>query len=210
MKENFWQLILITNKGKLPTDSYLEFVALCVKAGVTSVQLREKNLSRQAHFHFGQSLKAILNTTHTPLIINDDVDLCLELDVAGVHLGQSDGDPIIARKRLGPSKYIGLSVNTFTDIEKANNLPVDYLGLGAVFPTNSKQNIKTIWGLDGLKQASLMSTYPIIALGGIDESNVVSVIKCGASGVAAICAFHEARNPYRTAKNLINLITHAQ
>lgn len=205
-KKNFYKLTLVTNKNRQPIEPYLEFILTCIKAGITSVQLREKNLSKKDLLSFGHCVKELLDPFNIPLIINDHVNICLELNAAGVHLGQLDEDIISARQILGPEKIIGLSVNTMGQIQHANNLPIDYIGLGAIFRTQSKLNIETIWELSGLKVAVAISSHPIIAIGGINVDNVYAVMKSGASGVAAIGAFHDAADPYMTTQNLITTI----
>ncbi|AFJ42904.1 thiamine phosphate synthase [Francisella orientalis] len=209
MKENFWQLTLVTNKGNIPTAPYLECIEVCLKAGITCVQLREKSLPGEDLLDFGSSLKRLLDLYNVPLIVNDNVDLCIKLSAFGVHLGQSDTTIEKARSILGADKIIGLSVNTIEQIQNSRTLPIDYIGVGAIFPTNNKPDVETIWGLSGLRQASLIPSHPIIAIGGIDESNTFSVINSGANGIAAIGAFHQAADPFLTTKNLIKIINEA-
>lgn len=206
MKENFWQLTLVTNKGSAPAAPYLEFIKVCLKAGITCVQLREKSLPQEELLHFGSSLKRLLDLYNIPLIVNDDIDLCIKLSAFGVHLGQSDTEVTKARSALGADRIIGLSVNTIKQIQNSLTLPIDYIGVGAIFPTHNKPDVETIWGLSGLSQASLVSSRPIVAIGGIDESNTFSVINSGADGIAAIGAFHQAADPFLTTKNLIKII----
>ncbi|PPE05359.1 thiamine phosphate synthase [Holospora curviuscula] len=206
MKENFLQLMLVTNKGNTPTVPYLEFIEACLKGGVTCVQLREKSLLHEDLLYFGSALKRLMDVYNVPLIVNDDIDLCIKLRAFGVHLGQADTEITKARSVLGSDKIIGLSVNTMVHIQNSLTLPIDYIGVGAIFPTNNKPNIETIWGLDGLNHAFLVSSRPIVAIGGIDESNAFSVINSGANGIAAIGAFHQAKDPFLTTKNLINII----
>ena len=209
MKENFWQLTLVTNKGNTPTAPYLEFIEVCLKAGITCVQLREKSLLHEDLWDFGSSLKRLLDLYNVPLIVNDDIDLCIKLCAFGVHLGQSDTEVTKARSTLGPDKIIGLSVNTIEQIQNSLTLPIDYIGVGAIFPTHNKPDVGTIWGLSGLNQASLVSSHHIVAIGGIDESNAFSVINSGADGIAAIGAFHDSKDPFLTTKNLIKIIKEA-
>jgi thiamine-phosphate pyrophosphorylase len=206
MKENFWLLTLVTNKGNTSTASYLEFIEVCLKAGITCVQLREKSLPNEELFHFGSLLKRILDLYNIPLIVNDDIDLCIKLRAFGIHLGQSDTAITQARSALGASKIIGSSINTIEQIQSSLTLAVDYIGVGAIFPTNNKPDVETIWGLSGLNQASLVSSLPIVAIGGIDESNAFSVINSGADGIAAIGAFHYSKDPFLTTNNLIKII----
>ena len=206
MKENFLQLMLVTNKGNTPTVPYLEFIEACLKGGVTCVQLREKSLLHEDLLYFGSALKRLMDVYNVPLIVNDDIDLCIKLRACGVHLGQADTEITKARSVLGSDKIIGLSVNTMVHIQNSLTLPIDYIGVGAIFPTNNKPNIETMWGLDGLNHAFLVSSRPIVAISGIDESNAFSVINSGANGIAAIGAFHQAKDPFLTTKNLINII----
>ena len=200
------QLILVTNRGSHCFDNYLEFIEHCVKSGVTAIQLREKQLSYDELLLFGKTLKSILDPLHIPLIINDHVKLCLDLDGSGVHLGQSDLDVMKARSMLSSQKIIGLSVNSIEQLKQANTLPLDYVGIGAIFPTENKPNIETIWGLDKLKKAAAISKHPIVAIGGITEHNARDVIRSGSHGIAAIGAFHDTLDPYRTTQNLSHII----
>ena len=138
MKANFWQLMLVTNRADLPLIPYLQLIEICIKSGITSVQLREKYLSKVALFDFAYTLKQLLDTHNIPLIINDDVDLCSKLDATGVHLGQSDTKISEARAILGADKIIGLSVNSIEQIQRSNSQPINYIGLSAIFPTRNK------------------------------------------------------------------------
>jgi len=198
--------MLVTNKGNLPIDDYLKFIAICASAGITSVQLREKKLSRAALLDFGGKLKAILKPFKIPLIINDNVEVAYQLDAEGVHLGQSDGSALEARQKLGKDKIIGLSISTKEQLQAANTLPIDYVGIGAIFPTRNKANISTIWGCEGLKKIAPLSVRPVIAIGGINETNILEVIRAGAHGIAAIGAFHDTQEPENTIRNLSNNI----
>lgn len=203
---DFYSLTLVTNKGSKPLKPYLSFVEKCLKGGVTCVQLREKTLTQRELFLFATELKSLLDHYEIPLIINDHVDLCLKLDAFGIHLGQSDDAVSHARKVLGDQKIIGLSVNTIEQLKQASDLPINYLGVGAIFPTRNKPDVETIWGIEGLKEGSSLTNYPIVAIGGIEENNALSVIKAGATGLAAIGAFHEASDPFLVTKQLVNLI----
>ena len=188
----FSNLILLTNKCDVDDESYVDFVLQCVHAGVNCVQLHEKHLDAKELYQFAKLLHHSLQKYKVPLIINDNVELCLSLDADGVHLGQSDCSSVLARRILGKGKIIGLSVNDFDDMLVSNIMPIDYIGVGAIFPTKSKKDVKTIWGLNGLEKAVLLSKHPIVAIGGITENNVAQVIQCGADAIAAIDVFHSA------------------
>lgn len=206
MKNNLLKLTLVTHQSHLPVSKYLNFVTLCAKSGLTAVQLRQKNWSFSTLLEFGQKLHEQLQPFNIPLIVNDDLILCQKLDAEGLHLGQDDGNILHTRHILGEKKIIGLSVNTLTQLEQAAHLPIDYVGIGAIFPTNNKPNIQTIWGIEGLKEASKHTTHPIIAIGGIDESNAEQVMQAGAYGIAAIDAFHRTTHPSLITKCLRNTV----
>ena len=198
--------MLITNRQNKPMVDYLKFIKSCATAGITSVQLREKGQSRDDLLMFGQQLKRILAPLNIPLIINDDLELALELDADGVHLGQTDGDPIWARKKLGPSKLIGVSIDSEENLIRANTLPIDYVGIGAIFLTTNKKNINTLWGTEGLQRLALGTHHPIVGIGGINENNAADVLSSGAQGIAIIGALHDAENPHQITKALRHII----
>ncbi|MEF9496605.1 thiamine phosphate synthase [Chlamydia sp. 04-14] len=206
MEEDFFKLILITNRQNSPIEGYLDFVSECVQSGVTAVQLREKELSHREILSFGEALKSILDPLEIPLIISDSVSVCLDLDASGVHLGQTDGDVIEARELLGPDKIIGWNVNTLDQLLNANTLPIDYLGLSAMFATQNKPDATNLWGFSGLEQAVSLCEHPIIAIGGIDESNAAEVVEAGAAGIAAIGVFHSAQNASLVTKTLREIV----
>jgi thiamine-phosphate pyrophosphorylase len=206
MNDQFFKLTLITNKSNTPLKEYFDLISTCVKSGVTVVQLREKSMGHDELIEFGKELHKLLKQLRVPLIVNDHLHVCLKLNAEGLHLGQTDGDVREARSLLGPNKIIGQSINTLKQLEIANTLPLDYVGVGAIFPTQSKSDVETIWGLDGLKQAAGISKHPIIALGGIDDGNAASVMGVGASGVASIASFHASCDPKNVTENLRNIV----
>lgn len=206
MTNHFYKLTLITNKGDIPLYDYLTFIETCAKSGITSLQLREKNTFYEDLLEFGRNIKKILAPHNIPFIINDDLDLAIELNADGIHLGQTDGDPIAARKHLGPDKVIGVSINSLKNLHDSNELPINYVGIGAIFPTDNKPNITTIWGIEGLKNLASLSKHPIVAIGGINEANAPEVISGGAHGIAVIGALHDAIDPALATKSLRQII----
>ncbi|MCW8451846.1 thiamine phosphate synthase [Legionella quinlivanii] len=178
-----------------------------IKGGVLSVQYREKNLPPERHYQKAKELKYQLDRFKIPLIINDNVLLAQAIDAAGVHLGQLDQDPEEARGLLGPEKLIGLSIESIPQLKAANHLDcLNYVAASAVFKSSSKQDVKTLWGLDGFEKLVQLSKYPVIAIGGINLGNVSSVMSRGAFGVAVIAAISDADNPEGAAKSLHRLI----
>lgn len=208
MGESFYKLTLVTNRQDTPLTDYLYFISSCASAGITAVQLREKHQSRDFLLMFGRELKRMLDPLHIPLIVNDDLKLALELDASGVHLGQSDGDPAYARKILGPQKIIGVSIDTRENLLKANTLPIDYVGIGAIFATPNKKNVSTIWGIKGLQALSSITKHPIVGIGGINTNNAATIMTSGAHGIAVIGALHDANDPTSATQQLRYIIDH--
>ncbi len=206
MREDFYKLILVTHRQQMPLPDYLRFVEVCAMSGVTSVQLREKEASSEFLFEFGRHLKTLLDPLNVPLVINDNVDLALRLQASGVHLGQTDGCPLMARERLGHDKIIGVSLDCEEDLERANTLPLTYVAAGSVFETKNKSNIRRVWGLEDLQALSRHSKYPLVGIGGIDQGNAASVLHAGAQGIAVVGAIHDAIDPEARTQELRTII----
>lgn len=205
-----YKLMLVTQQGNIPTQDYVKFIQTCAASGITSVQLREKNKPYAALLELGKNIQEILAPYLIPLIINDNIELALALDAAGVHLGQTDCCPQKARDQLGPKKIIGVSIDSLANLQHANQLPINYVGIGSIFPTQNKTNVTHFWGTAGLKQVAPLSTHPIIAIGGINEHNATEVMLAGAHGIAAIGAFHHAVDLPATTKKLRQIINNIQ
>jgi thiamine-phosphate pyrophosphorylase len=201
-----FKLMLLTQKNDTPNAIYLDFIKRCIEGGITAVQIREKNLTDNELLDFAQELQAMLLTAPLPLIINDNVDLAIAVNTAGVHLGQTDGCPIQARQRFGLDKIIGVSIDSIENLYTANQHPIDYVGIGAIFPTQNKSNVQTIWGLKRLRTLAGSSKHPIIAIGGINETNVHEVMLAGAHGIAVIGAAHHATYPTHSLRHIRKII----
>ena len=199
------RLCLVTHMTETSFDLYQQFILQTIAGGVTAIQLRDKNASLDEIHRLALALKNILTPLNIPLIINDHVDIAKDIDAQGVHIGQTDGSPKKARDILGPDKWIGLSVETLDELAIANQLTcIDYIGASAVFPSLTKTNCKTIWGLEGLRTLSAQSTHPVIAIGGINANNIKQTMACGPCGVAVVSAIQGQPNPEIAAQGLIN------
>lgn len=208
LPENFnnkLRLCLVTHMAGMSFDVYQQFILQAIAGGVTAIQLRDKNASLDEIHRLALALKNILTPLDIPLIINDHVDIAKAVDAQGVHIGQSDSSPQVARDILGADKWIGLSVETLEELTIANQLTcIDYIGASAVFPSFTKTNCKTIWGLDGLRTLTAQSTHPVIAIGGININNINQTMACGPCGVAVVSAIQGQPDPKTAAQNLIN------
>jgi thiamine-phosphate pyrophosphorylase len=179
-----------------------EVVSEAVKGGVTVVQLREKDASTGEFIELARRLMTLLKPLRIPLIINDRVDVTLAVDADGVHIGQSDMSYEDARRLLGPDKIIGLSVENFKDIEAANALDVDYIGISPVYGTPTKTDTAEPFGLEGLRKAVQMSVHPTVAIGGMNASTIAEVMAAGTDGVAVVSAICSAENIRKATSDL--------
>ncbi|WP_158125157.1 thiamine phosphate synthase [Vibrio fluvialis] len=181
-------------------------VKQAIAGGVSLVQVREKQGDVRTFIERAAAVKAVLSGSGVPLIINDRVDVALAVHADGVHLGQSDMPATLARQLLGPDKLIGLSVENEQQFEQAQSLPVDYLGLSAIFATPTKTNTVKHWGLDGLNWAMARSRLPMVAIGGLNTSNIGAVAQTGVQGIALVSAISHAPDPQQAARDLRLLI----
>jgi len=198
---NPYQLYLVTDdRQELET---LQFVVReAIKGGVTAVQVREKHHDVRIFIKRALTIKKILKGTNIPLIINDRVDVALAIEADGIHLGQSDMPPIIARRLVGDDMLIGLSVENEQQLKESQCLPIDYIGLSAIFSTPTKDNIIKQWGIEGLKKAVQYSQLPIVAIGGINELNIQDIAKTQVAGIALISAISQSEQPEMMSKHL--------
>ncbi len=176
-----------------------------VAAGATAVQLRDPACSDEALVRIGRQVRAVL-PPGVPLLVNDRVHLVDAIGADGAHVGQHDMSPTEARARLGAHRYLGLSVQTHEHVEAAEALPpgtIDYLGVGPVWPQNTKLDAAAPSGMERLASIVRASPWPCVAIGGINTARVALVRRTGASGVAvvsAICGRPDVAAATRTLK----------
>lgn len=190
-------------RGKYPLT---EVVLRSLEGGATMIQLRDKHQTTRAMIETAKLLLAMAQQFHVPLIINDRVDVALAVNADGVHLGDDDMPIESARQLLGPDTIIGLSAHTIEEAQSAEARGADYLGVGTVFPTGTKTNIKGIIGSEGLKQICSSVAIPCVAIGGINESNAAALKNSGAKGMAVISALLTSVDPQSTAKTLREIV----
>jgi thiamine-phosphate pyrophosphorylase len=202
-------LYLVTDRDLCGQRPLEDVIVRAVRGGVAYVQLREKEISTRLFVEEAQRIKKLLEQYKIPLIINDCVDVALACGADGVHIGQEDMPYATARSLLGPKAIIGLSVETWEDVEESRKLDVDYIGVSPVFATPTKTDTKGVWGLAGLAKIKAFSRHPIVAIGGINESNAVDVVKAGADCLAVVSAICAANDPEAAARQLKNIIESA-
>lgn len=203
MKFDKKQLLLyaITDRRYLGGRTLEEQVEEALKGGVTMVQLREKDLSDKEFIEEARVLRAICSEYGVPLIINDRVDVALEAGADGVHVGIEDESVSLIRKRVGPGFIIGSTAKTLEQADAAEREGADYIGVGAMFPSPTKETALGI-SLEDLKNISASVSIPSVAIGGISAENIVLLEGGGMSGIAVISAIFAAEDIVKKTKEL--------
>lgn len=197
---------LVTDRGLCRNRSLEDVVLQAVQGGAAYVQLREKDLSTREFVEEALAIKERLRSFRVPLIINDRIDVALACKADGVHVGQGDMPYTTARQLMGPKAIVGLSVETWQDVLDSQALDVDYIGISPVFATPTKTDTKEPWGLDGIRKIKAYSRHPLVAIGGINESNARAVVEAGAPCIAVVSAVCSADDPAKAAARLKNII----
>lgn len=193
-------LYLVTDASLCRGYGLEQTVEEAVKGGVTIVQLRDKHASDEQMIAQAKRLKALLAGTGVPLIINDRLQVALESQADGLHVGQSDAAVQEARRVLGEQAIIGLSINTLAQLQAAPMELLDYVGIGPVFATVSKQNHAQPIGFDGLASLVKACPLPSVAIGGLKAKHAMSVQQADANGLAVISAICGQPDPYQAAR----------
>lgn len=199
-----YSLYLVTDRDLLRGKELQKTVEQAIQGGVTVVQIREKNLSSLEFFQVAGAVKVVTEKYNVPLIVNDRADIALAVDAAGLHIGQDDLPLIAARKLLGPDKIIGVSTATLEEALLAQSQGADYLGVGAIYPTNTKDDADSV-SLPELQAIKAAVQIPVVAIGGINSSNLQAVIKTGVDGAAVVSAIIAAEDPYEATRKLQQL-----
>ena len=192
-------LYLVTDAALCAEAGLESTVEAAVKGGVTMVQLRDKHASDEAMIAQATRLKALLEGTGVPLIINDRLNVAIASRADGLHVGQSDTAVQEARQALGRQAIIGLSINTLEQLQSAPVALLDYVGLGPVFATVSKQDHAQPIGFDGLAELASACPLPSVAIGGLKAEHAAQVSAAGANGIAVISAICGQSDPHQAA-----------
>jgi thiamine-phosphate pyrophosphorylase len=167
--------------------THAEQVSRLAKVGATIVQLREKNLSPVNFYREATEALRVARESEIKIIINDRVDIALALGADGVHLGQDDMPPQAARELLGPDAIIGLSTHNLEQALLATNLPIDYIAIGPIFSTKTKEFSEPVVGLVKLAEVRrVVGGIPLVGIGGINSENSEVVLNAGADAIAVI------------------------
>ena len=190
--KNFGLYLVMTD----PLVGYAKCAEAAVKAGVRIVQLRMKKASREEILRQGREVQSVTAGPDTLFIVNDDPEIALELGADGVHVGQDDVSPREIRKRFPEIGIIGLSTHNLKQVEKAREEKIDYIGVGPVYATPTKEIPDPTLGLDTMRAMIELSPCPAVAIGGINCQNARDVVGAGAKNIAVVRAVCQSNKPY--------------
>jgi len=194
-------LYAVTDRRWLKGSTLSEQVEQAILGGATFVQLREKELDARHYTDEAVVMKALCSRYHVPFVIDDNVDVALMADADGVHVGQSDMEAGDVRALIGENKILGVSAQTVEQAVQAEKKGADYLGVGAVFPTGTKEDADNVTP-ETLKAICDAVSIPVIAIGGINRDNVMRLSGSGICGIAVVSAIFAEKDIRRAAETM--------
>lgn len=180
-----------------------ELAEKALRAGVKAIQFREKKLSTKRMYEIAKRIRVLTEDYGALFFVNDRIDVGLAADADGVHIGQDDMPAEVARE-IFPG-YIGVSASSIEEAKKDEKY-ADYLGVGPVFPTKTKEDAGEAIGIEGLRKVVENVKVPVVAIGSINRENAVEVLKTGVAGIAVISAIAAAEDPEKAARELVELV----
>ena len=198
-------LYAVTDQMWLKDDEKLaDVVESVLQNGATFLQIREKDLAEDAFEAEAERLKTLCAQHGVPFVVNDSVEIALQCDADGVHVGQSDIKGRDIRSIIGPDKILGISAGTVEEAVAAENAGADYIGVGAIFGTSTKKNARSMT-MERLKEIVSSVSIPVVAIGGISTENILQLRGSGVDGVAVVSAIFAAEDPGKATADLLKL-----
>ena len=194
-------LYAVTDRHWLGDRTLYEVVRESLEGGVTFLQLREKDLDDENFYKEAVRLQEMAREYGVPFVVNDNVDIAVRMDADGVHVGQSDMEAGDVRALIGPDKILGVSAQTVEQAVLAEKRGADYLGVGAVFPTGSKDDAVEV-SHETLKAICEAVSIPVVAIGGITVNNTPELAGSGICGIAVISAIYGQKDIYQATVSL--------
>ncbi len=194
----------ITDRAWLNGRTLAEVVEDSIKGGVTFLQLREKELAYDEFLKEAFEIKALTDKYKIPFVINDNIDVALACNADGVHVGQTDMQAGRVRRLIGDDKILGVSVQTVEEAKIAIDNGADYLGVGAMFQTSTKLDAG-VMSMEALKKVCDSVSIPVVAIGGINETNMLKLKGTGIAGVSIISAIYAKPDIFEASKQLLEL-----
>ncbi len=197
------QLLLyaVTDRYWLGDRTLYDVVKESLDGGVTFLQLREKDLDEEHFYEEAVQLQALAKKYGVPFVVNDNVEIAVKMDADGVHVGQSDMEAGDVRALIGEDKILGVSAQTVEQAVLAEKRGADYLGVGAVFPTGSKDDADDV-SMEELKAICEAVSIPVVAIGGITQENTPQLAGSGICGIAVISAIYGQKDIRLASENL--------
>ncbi|WP_414150717.1 thiamine phosphate synthase [Acetobacterium carbinolicum] len=196
-------LYAVTDRSWLGDKTLADQVEETLKGGATFIQLREKKLDFDAFVKEARAIKKLTDAYNIPFVINDAVDVALAVDADGVHVGQDDSDAGALREQLG-DKIIGVSADTVELARKAEADGADYIGVGAIYSTATKTDAEVV-AFETIAAICKAVTIPVVAIGGLNETNILSLKGTGVDGVALVSAIFSKKDIISATKALRSL-----
>ena len=181
-----------------------DVVESVLQNGATFLQIREKDLAQDAFEAEAERLKTLCTQHEIPFVVNDSVEIALQCDADGVHVGQSDIKGRDIRSIIGPDKILGISAGTVEEAIAAEIAGADYIGVGAIFSTSTKKNARSMT-MEQLKEIVSSVSIPVVAIGGISTENILQLRGSGVDGVAVVSAIFAAEDPGKATADLLKL-----
>lgn len=194
-------LYLVTDRHWLANRNLEDDVEKAILGGITMVQLREKNLDNESFIKLAKKVKQVCHKYKVPFIINDNLEVALAVDSDGIHIGQDDLPANLVRQKIGPNKILGVSVHNLDEAIAAKNAGATYLGAGAMFSTTTKDNTTNL-SIEKLQTITTNINIPVVAIGGINYDNCLSLKNCNLAGIAVVSAIMAATNISEAASKL--------
>lgn len=194
-------LYAVTDRSWSAGTTLYAQVEAAIRGGATFVQLREKKLEEEAFLQEAVELQSLCKMHGVPFVVNDNVEIAIAMGADGVHVGQEDCQADVVRERIGPDKILGVSAQTVEQALLAERMGADYLGVGAVFPTSSKDDASEV-SFETLREICEAVSIPVVAIGGIRADNVQKLRGSGICGVAVISALLAAPDIEAAAREL--------
>lgn len=198
------ELYLVSDRHWLEQELLENNIEKAIQGGVTIVQLREKNLDEQSFITEAKKIKQLCAKYQIPFIINDNLNVALAVDSDGIHIGQDDLPVKFVRDKIGPNKILGVSVHNLNEAKKAEFDGADYLGVGAMFSTATKNDAASVTN-KGLIEITTNVDLPVVAIGGINQNNCLQLKGSKINGIAVVSAIMAASNIKKAAQELKQL-----
>lgn len=198
------RLYVVTDRTWLGKNSLAKQVEQTINAGATFVQLREKHLTFDEFVKAAREVKEVTDKYKIPFVINDNVEVAISVNADGIHVGQSDLEAKNVRELIGENKILGVSAQTVEQALNAQESGADYIGVGAVFSTTTKDDAENV-SLDILKEICNAVSIPVVAIGGISKNNILKLSGSGVDGVAVISAIFAQPDIEKATHELLEL-----